>query len=933
MPTEKLLIANQQVGLETDVTQWLIPDDAFPEMEDFFIFRGRVLSRKGYRGIGRLIEESSAAFPAISALAPSTYSNTVASTVEPGTFELFLYDSSGPPPTLVRTYLDRGSGGLQNVSEASFAISNITNANPPQVTTTVAHGFATGDVIFFDNVVGLENITTGVSGVNEQAFVITVLGANDFTLNGQDFSTNYTAYDSEGTCARGAIVNYTTGAFTLSWGAIGGVTPYNLIAHYMVDDSFPCRPVMGIKERELPEINAEQTIAFDPRKANYYDGTAFNDITYYKNSGTAFNWNGDNSQFFSTNNYANAFWATNFVPGLHASATASSAGDGIRWFDGTTLFVEGWVNFNPSITATDRLLGARHIVPYYGRLVVLNTFEGTVSPGNAFPQRARWCQIGTPYPATDPSAVAYPLPSNFSGAGDDLAWRSDIAGRGGFVDAPTSQYIIGYGWYKDQLIVFFEESTWALLYTGNSLLPFTWERINSELGCESPNAPIQFDGGILAVGNRGIISAGGNQVKRIDEKIPDEVFNFKNDQEGHLRVQGIRDYFNELVYWTVPEAEFNSEFPNKLLVYNYRSNAFSFFRDSFTALGYIQFSEGYIWDKTDVNWEDADWRWDDPATQSLFSNICAGNNMGYIFALNIQNENDPSMDIITWNTALGFDEIQVTTCNNHNLQTNDYVKFSDVTGLTLAGVASNLGTAPANSTSFEGRITDLAIVPGSVTITIGANVFTDPGADNILVPGNGSIDYESGRFTVNYASLGAATAVTSTHTQTINGKVVSVIGINDTVVQLDFDFTGWGAPGAGTGEMAFVNRPLLRSKRLNPYIADDRNVKFVTTDWYTDNTPSGEYICNVLYDDVPETITDGQSFVVNTKPEDNVGLGNLNQFSERLWHRMPMNSSGSFLQLEVTLSDDQMIDTDVNTQDINIHAILIRYEPDSRLVQ
>ena len=47
---------------------------------------------------------------------------------------------------------------------------------------------------------------------------------------------------------------------------------------------------------------------------------------------------------------------------------------------------------------------------------------------------------------------------------------------------------------------------------------------------------------------------------------------------------------------------------------------------------------------------------------------------------------------------------------------------------------------------------------------------------------------------------------------------------------------------------------------------------------------------------------------------------------------MFVNSSGSFVQLEVTLSDDQMEDTDVNTQDINIHGMLIRYEEEGRLV-
>lgn len=82
---------------------------------------------------------------------------------------------------------------LSLVTHALFkkiAISNITQANPAVVTTAVDHGLVTGDEIHLDNVVGMTE-------VNDRDFVITVVDADEFSLDGED-STGHTAYSSAG---------------------------------------------------------------------------------------------------------------------------------------------------------------------------------------------------------------------------------------------------------------------------------------------------------------------------------------------------------------------------------------------------------------------------------------------------------------------------------------------------------------------------------------------------------------------------------------------------------------------------------------------------------------------------------------------------------------------------------------------------------------
>lgn len=73
------------------------------------------------------------------------------------------------------------------------AITGITAANPA-VVTAVGHGFATGNLISINGVVGMTE-------VNGNSYTITALTVDTFELNGEDASA-YTPYDSGGTASR-----------------------------------------------------------------------------------------------------------------------------------------------------------------------------------------------------------------------------------------------------------------------------------------------------------------------------------------------------------------------------------------------------------------------------------------------------------------------------------------------------------------------------------------------------------------------------------------------------------------------------------------------------------------------------------------------------------------------------------------------------------
>ena len=133
------------------------------------------------------------------------YSGGGAST-RPGTQFINAAKSGGPrlipfqPSSILSFVLEFGQNYIRFYSngapvvEGGVAITGVTQANPA-VVTAPAHGYTTGDEVFISGIAGMTQI-------DNQLFIITVLGANTFSL--QDYfgnninSTAFTAYSSGG---------------------------------------------------------------------------------------------------------------------------------------------------------------------------------------------------------------------------------------------------------------------------------------------------------------------------------------------------------------------------------------------------------------------------------------------------------------------------------------------------------------------------------------------------------------------------------------------------------------------------------------------------------------------------------------------------------------------------------------------------------------
>lgn len=630
----------------------------------------------------------------------------------------------------------------------------------------------------------------------------------------------------------------------------------------------------------------------------------------------------------------NAFTNGN-VTGSMMDSTKSIAGqDGIRYYAATSIG-NTWVNYNPPIDPNNVLMGALMIFPYRGYLVFLNTFEGngTASFSN-FPNRVRWAQIGTPY-------YSQPVPTTPNDqTADPLAARDDLFGRGGANDAPTSEAIVGAGFIRDILVVVFERSTWRLRFVNNAQNPFVWERVNAELGSDCTGSTIPFDKGLMSIGTRGIIISDGNDTSRFDEKIPDDIFNIRQYNNGLYRVQGIRTFKTRLCYWTYPSSiNPMGIYPDSVLVYNYDSKNWSYFDDCFTCFGYNYGTTiGYTWNDLTQPWQSyADLTWDAGITEFGFETVIAGNQQGYVFNLEQDSGiNDVSLSIsaITGN---------LVTSDDHNLKDGDWIKITGITGITFSdGVSMNnrnfkisyvnsnqfilndfesMGAGDASGASFKYFIAYTPIVPGSVQVNVGALVFTDADTSNGTLTSSGSnsgtINYTTGQLNLTFNPSIGSTPI-----------YIRVTSYSEEQELAPIETTGAYTSGA---QIIKISNFDIQTKIFN-FFNDDKRARLSQIDFYMDKTDNGQFVCNVFADS--SNVIANEPLVENL--QSNVVLTSVNPFQigsglETIYRLYP-NVSAQTIQLQFTMNDNQIAVDSINSADFELLSMMIKMRRGGRLV-
>lgn len=478
------------------------------------------------------------------------------------------------------------------------------------------------------------------------------------------------------TQANGAMMTtnaVSTGTFNTATGAInivGGNQNPNTIVYF-----YPTVPVMAFANYDNDSIDNAPTVAFDTLFAYIFARNAG-----WQRLGTA-EWSGTDSQFHSIANYRGPDASDHYLYVVNGNEA-----DEIKFYDGTD-----WTSFTPPYSNTGPNAGfviqtAKFVVPFQNRLLLLGPTMQTAAGPDVFQYfggRIIWCTRG------DPTAV--------DGGGNYTAWLLGAPpGYANYLDITQSEIITGYQFLKDRLMIFLESSTWELVFQNNYISPYRIQRINTELGVEAGNSIVPFDKAVLGFGSTGVHACNGVNVQRIDNDIPDTIFNISNDNNGALRITGIRDYFTQEVYWSYPSASqtnaFSETYPNRVLIYNYDNNTWAYNDDSITAFGYYYQEGDVTWDDLDQTWEESNEPWDDGSLGALFRSVVAGNQQGFTFIIDADKA-DNSMSLAI--TELSISGITITlTVENHNLPYGDYFIWLD----TLQGT---MGVPSLNQQIFQ----------------------------------------------------------------------------------------------------------------------------------------------------------------------------------------------------------------------------------------
>jgi hypothetical protein len=877
-------------------------------------------------------------------------------------------------------------------------------------------------------------ILTGVRIV-PRFTTITVNGGANYTLTEDNANPGTIKFVSGANVPAflNGTINYLTGALVLNFaGPPGG----NVVISYSYVYALP---VMGLRTRELFGLNQQDTIGFDTHFAYRFSNTADQFIPLPSVMPTE--WSGTNSQFFFTTNYAGAFWATNFKPGLHgwnvtvfsgsagigltATVNVTSAGnavqvgdyvhfinldpslennsgilaivtaagnpytiraigfpeipktlsttftwtngvtaigigldsfrsiagqDGIRYY-GSLTNGTGWANYNPPIDLNNALVGSLLIFPYRGYLVFLNTWEGNEQAGSIFNygNRARWTQIGTPY-----YSEPVPITPNLQTFQID-AVRDDLFGKGGANDAPTQEVIIGACFIRDILIVFFERSCWRLRFVNNAQNPFVWERINVELGSSATFSTIPFDKGAMAIGERGIIIADANDVARIDEKIPDTIFDIRIRNDGMQRVYGIRTFRTRLNYWTFPSSSNPSGiYPDLVLLYNYETKTWATFDDCFTCFGYFYEFDDMTWADLTAAWSTYDQLdFGGGNIEDGSENIIAGNQQGFVLNLDQEGMNKQPNSNFQNGASLMVDSItngtpSIFSSKDNNLPDGSWIVLTGIAGTTSSDGVSlngrsfrvvNPGLAPDNFTleefdpypaglasggTFNFTLADpfIPVFPGSVNINVGTLNFTDNALNGVLKDANslstGFINYQTGAITLFFVpALGAPTNV-----------YIRIVSQNPAQGFSNIETIGTYTGGGYISKTSNFN---MSSKIFN-FLGQDKRSRLSRIDFYTNTTNNGEFQVDIL--------ADSSNQIVNSPLSDNLRSNivkttlNPYQFGDgpQTMYRLYSNAVGQTLQFNLGLSDQQMAVPTIAGSGLEILALNVSLRPGGRLV-
>ena len=710
---EKLVIGPINKGLRTDRTAFVIDNDSFPMLINAYQWRGRVKRKRGTQLLGRLQRQITISITLdgggeghlLAGLGPTA-------SIAPGSVTMTGPGGPFTDPTMDGYLTPTGTGGPNTID---YATGIVLIPSQPAGTYSVLLTYYPGLPVmgFEEAILNPANYPTYVAFDTTYAYSVSTNAPypiSDITFYSNPITGSYTGYfaKSEDTPFTWNGQNYqqfnTASYMSAMWATNGVRVPF---VFDNVGMQFAPALTITFVSNTATTITVMITncplVIGDFVFFNEWVGSGSPDTTSVSlnfRSGyvTACS---PNTTPLATKTITVTFPGANisvdtYTPGIiqYLTNTSTPTKDSIRFYDGN-----GWVNFMPPLSqaqydisdekfAQYYLVGAKLVYPYSNSLIffgpVIQTSTGTPI---YLPATAVFClQNGTPYytasfqgsPTSPTNITSILAPDNETAFPSN--WFEDQTGFGGYVSVPLSQSIATVAPNSNALIVGFNPGTQTRFHnTGNSLTPFEFFLVNSELGSSSTFSTVTMDEGVITRGPRGFIMASQTEARRIDLDILQQPFDISNENNGTERFTAQRDFQNEWIYFTYLNkalSSYQSGFPNQTLLFNYRDNSWAIFNESYTTYGTFRAVTGYAWETIFTLWENLDTPWEDLNSDALEPVVVGGNQQGYLLFRASQIAGTSESVSLSIQSISGNAITSVT----HGLNIDDYIQIINCTG-------------------------------------------------------------------------------------------------------------------------------------------------------------------------------------------------------------------------------------------------------------
>jgi hypothetical protein len=948
---EQIYIGNPPKGQVNIRESFVIDNDSFPVLFNFYTWRGRVKRKRGTIFLGQLqIQEQSV----LNSTPPANYQVGQILTLDGsgnGSGSLISIFSLPSTSTVVPGSI-HFSDGTNTYTEP--AIPNGILVGAPAGSGTI--NYATGAFTIAGGAAGA--VLRGAAGVVSFSYFPgnPVMGLRDFVSTVESFYPLLVAFD-------------TTNAYQVNQ---AGVPFFYNVTYYKVSQN----PFVwsGQDYQQFWTTNYSGALWATNSKPGLHMKTG----TYVSGSGTTaivitlaagsptlvvgdylwFNeWGSNtiNGQTAQVTNISGSDITVTFATTVTASGTgqvqfltASVSGqDGIKWYDGDptsgtgipTATGKGWVNFAPPLTASTvsinntppalyYLIGALIILPFKDRLLFFNPTIGT-SGGTIIQLQDTviWSWNGTPY-------YASPVPTNE--IFDVTAYYVDQTGKGGYLAAGISQPITTVTNNEDVLIVGFagpRGRKTRFVFTGNDLNPFLFFNINSEMTSDSTFSAITLDKGSIDIGIYGITMTDQQSTQRTDLDIPDSVFTISNLTNGVQRVNAVRDFQKEWIYFCYPVNNSQWKYPTQTFLFNYRDNTWAVLYENFTCHGTFRYTSGYTWATLPYNnWGEWTDPWNAGIQSAQFPDIVGGTPQGYVLVKGEGTSEGASCTIYAITSANGGDATQITSFNhcvtdsNPNTEEGDFIyitggigfKQSSITAITRASQA----VITTVNTFTAGKFVTISDVVGMTELN--GNTYEIASASGTSI----ALNVDSSAFSA-YISGGVVTSAFNG----LVGKVIQVIDMNNFVINVSYPEGTY----LGLGVFAKLSHPFMQTKAFNPYWDQGRQMRLSAQKYLLDATADSQVTIEIYLSQDTSTSWDtpDNDALVYTQllytcwESTNLGLTSANtnlqmptgETQNQIWHRFNTSLIGDSVSVGITLSEAQMMNIDYATDEITLHGM------------